>query len=64
MFCEIKSLIAVLMLLFGVFMALMGMLGLIYGEFYGPANSIFNLVSGQLWLLEAGSCSLSGREKN
>jgi len=36
----------VLMLLLGTFMTLMGIIGLIYSDFHGPINIMFNLVTG------------------
>jgi hypothetical protein len=46
MWSGVKSLMAVLMLLLGALMTLMGVMGLSVGDFHGPYNAIFNLVVG------------------
>ncbi|ALA58448.1 hypothetical protein [Nitrospira moscoviensis] len=42
----IRGFASIAMMLFGAFMTLMGFMGLYYGEFHGPANSLFNLAIG------------------
>ena len=59
----LRGLITVLMMLLGAFMTLMGVLGLIYGEFHGPANTIFNLVVGTAMTL-GGWKLVPGEESN
>lgn len=41
-----RSLIAILLLMFGSFIALFGLLGLIYGEFHGRLYAAFELTVG------------------
>ena len=43
---HLRGLLSIPLFLFGAFMTFLGVYGLIYGEFHGPANSIFNLVIG------------------
>ena len=45
-FDPLRVLLSIPLFLFGAFMTFQGVYGLIYGEFHGPANSIFNLVIG------------------
>ena len=45
---HLRGLLSIPLLLFGAFMTFLGVYGLIYGEFHGPANSIFHLVIGMV----------------